>query len=56
MILSMYKEIGDTLKTLRKNKGITQKEMAELLNIPYSTYSNYENNNRFPNDNILSEI
>lgn len=42
-------QIGSRIKEFRKAKGITQKEMAKRLNIPYSTYSNYENNNREPN-------
>ena len=32
-----------TLRELRKNKGITQKEAAEFLGVPLRTYSNYEN-------------
>lgn len=32
-----------TLRELRKNKGITQKQAAEFLEIPLRTYSNYEN-------------
>ena len=30
--------------------------MAEILKIPYSTYSNYENNNRTPATDILNKI
>ncbi len=32
-----------TLKELRKSKGLTQKEAAELTQIPLRTYKNYEN-------------
>ena len=32
-----------TLRELRKNKGITQREAADFLEIPLRTYSNYEN-------------
>lgn len=32
-----------TLRELRKNKGITQKEAASFLEIPLRTYTNYEN-------------
>jgi len=49
-------KIGDRIKKIRKGKGITQKAMAELLQIPYSTYSNYENNNRTPDKPILNKI
>ncbi|WP_346920642.1 helix-turn-helix transcriptional regulator [Clostridium sp. UBA7339] len=49
-------KIGDTIKKIRKSKGITQKEMSKLVDIPYSTYSNYENNNRTPPTDILNKI
>ena len=35
-----------TLRELRKNKGITQKDAAEFLGVPLRTYSNYENDPR----------
>jgi len=49
-------KVGTNIKTLRKEKGLTQKNMASLLNIPSSTYSNYENNNREPGKEILCKI
>lgn len=49
-------KIGDNIKKIRKSKGITQKEMSRLVDIPYSTYSNYENNNRTPPTDILNKI
>lgn len=49
-------KIGDSIKKLRIAKGITQKEMAKELNIPYSTYSNYENNNRTPSVDTIATI
>ena len=49
-------QIGDRIKEFRKISGLTQKEMASLANIPYSTYSNYENNNREPNKEQLDKI
>lgn len=33
-----------TLRELRKNKGITQKEAAVFVGVPLRTYSDYENN------------
>ena len=57
MSLNKYIKIGSKIKEIRKKKGISQKEMAEeILNIPRSTYSNYENNNRVPNEEILQKI
>lgn len=32
-----------TLRELRKNKGITQREAAHFVGMPLRTYSNYEN-------------
>lgn len=32
-----------TLRELRKNKGITQKEAADFVEVPLRTYTNYEN-------------
>lgn len=49
-------KIGDRIKNLRKKEGLTQKDMAQILKIPYSTYSNYENNNREPNKELLEKI
>lgn len=35
-----------TLRELRKNKGITQKEAADFVGVPLRTYSNYENDSQ----------
>lgn len=43
MKLSEYLKIGTKMKILRKEKGISQKEMAEILGMIPSAYSNYEN-------------
>lgn len=42
-----------TLLTLRKNKGLTQKEIAEHLGISRQAYANYEAGNREPDINTL---
>ncbi len=49
-------QIGTRIKRIRMDKGLTQKEVANLLKIPYSTYSNYENNNREPNYGTIKKI
>ena len=41
------------LKKLRESKGLTQKQVAEMLGINSRTYSSYENNEREPNSEIL---
>ena len=49
-------KVGNNIKRIRKQKNISQKDMAKKLNMPYSTYSNYENNNREPNAATLRKI
>lgn len=49
-------KVGSNIKRIRKNKKLSQKDMAKILNIPCSTYSNYENNNREPNAELLKKI
>lgn len=51
-----YLRIGDNLKRLRENLGENQTEFAKRLGISRSTYSNYENNNRVPDDKTLQKI
>ena len=48
--------IGDKIKKYRKEKGYSQKEFASIVGIPYTTYSNYENNNREPNKTQIEKI
>ena len=49
-------KVGSNIKRIRKNKKLSQKDMAKILNIPCSTYSNYENNNREPSAELLKKI
>ncbi len=49
-------KIGDNIKTIRKQKGIKQKELAAILNMPVSTLANYENNKREPSIEVLYNI
>lgn len=41
-------EINEVLKKLRKEKGVTQKEVAEGISISKNAYSNYEQGIREP--------
>lgn len=45
--------IAETFKNLRLEKGLTQKELGEKLNIGQSTVNNYENENRIPIPEII---
>ncbi|MDA3731624.1 helix-turn-helix transcriptional regulator [Niameybacter massiliensis] len=41
---------GDILKKLRLEKGITQKQLGEVIGISDRVIGYYESNNRFPKD------
>lgn len=41
---------------IREQQGISRKELAEKLNIPYTTLRNYETNQREPGHRLLVEI
>lgn len=45
--------IGDRIKTLRKSKGYNMRQMATALNMPYTTYVNYEKGAREPDSERL---
>lgn len=48
-IKEVNKLFSDTLKKLRKEKGLTQEQLADALKISKSAISMYENGNREPN-------
>ncbi len=51
------KNIGDRIKLLRQQKlNLSQKEFANLLEIPQSTVSAYENNRNIPTTEIMIKI
>lgn len=56
MRLSEFIKVGTRIKLLRKNAGLTQREMATRLGLSYSTYSNYENNLREPGLDVITKI
>ena len=45
--------IGNRIKTLRESKGYNMRQMAAALNLPYTTYVNYEKGARRPNSEQL---
>lgn len=49
-------EIGAILATLRREKGMAQKELAILLNLSIGTISNYENGVHSPDLNTLCRL
>lgn len=47
---------GDKLKELRKSHNLTQRELAERLNVAKSVVSYYESGDRFPSYDVLIRI
>lgn len=50
------KKIGKFLKELRKQKGLTQEQLAEKFNVSNRTISRWENGNNMPDLDVLIEI
>lgn len=50
------KKIGMFLKEQRKEKGITQEELAQILNVSNRTISRWENGKNMPDFDVLVEI
>lgn len=46
----------EKLKVLRKEKGLTQKNLSNMLNISQGAYANWENGKREPNFEKLSML
>lgn len=49
-------KIGEKIQYLRKEKGLTQQQLAKALNIGWSTIANYEKDYRTPDLDTLKEI
>lgn len=49
-------KFGETLKKLRIEKGMSQTDLANLINTNRSTLANYENGNRNPDSEILYNL
>ena len=43
IIMELAKKIGNNLKQARKDKGLTQKEVAEKMKMTQQQYSRFEN-------------
>ena len=48
--------LGENIKTLRKNKGLTQEELAARLNVVRQTVSKWEKGFSVPDADILQRI
>lgn len=47
---------GERLKELRKNKGLTQEDLAKTFYLNKSSISRYENNTQIPENELLQKI
>ncbi|MCT4612384.1 MAG: helix-turn-helix domain-containing protein [Clostridia bacterium] len=47
---------GERLTFLREEKGKKRKELAEEMNLSYSTISKYESDERFPDKEMLIKL
>ena len=50
------KKTGQFLKTLRKEKNITQENLAETLNVSTRTISRWETGRNMPDISLLVEL
>lgn len=48
--------IGNRLRMLREARNISMKEAAQALELPYTTYVNYERNVCQPNNEVLVKM
>ena len=48
--------VGERIADLRKHRGLSQYQLAKLLNIATSTLGMYETGNRKPNVEMLEQI
>lgn len=47
---------GSKLKTLRKEKSLSQRQIAESLGMSINSISQYENDKRFPDEKVLVRL
>ncbi|MBQ7646709.1 MAG: helix-turn-helix transcriptional regulator [Clostridia bacterium] len=49
-------DFGETLRSLRKSKNLTQKQVSEMVGVTKSTISAYEANVKMPSYDVLLKI
>lgn len=52
----LNKYVGNKIKEFRKKKGLTQKELGELIGVKYNTISSYENGINSLDQNVLYKL
>lgn len=48
--------LADKLKSLRKEKGVSQEKLAQYLNVTFQAVSKWENSNTYPDITLLPDI
>ena len=48
--------LGKKIKAIRKTRGLSQQQLADLMNVTRSTISNWECSRRHPHINELEEL
>ena len=48
--------LGEKLKSLRKEKNISQEKLAQYLNVSFQAVSKWENSRTYPDIEILNEL
>lgn len=54
--MDIKKELGEKIKRLRKRRGLTQEQLAELIDISPRNYSNIELGITYPKSETLEKI
>ena len=54
--MNIKKEIGERIKRVRKQKGLTQEQLAEIMDISSRNLSNIELGNSFPKPETLEKF
>lgn len=49
-------KIGETLKQLRKKRGLTQQQLADIMHTTNRSVSRWENGNNLPDISVLMEL
>lgn len=54
--MNIKRELGEKVKRIRKNRGLTQEELAEMIDISSRNLSNIEVGANFPKSETLEKI
>lgn len=52
----MSNTLGETLRQIRMEKGLSQQQLAELIHVDRSTIANWETGRRLPDTDMLTKI